>query len=132
MRQRWTRGGAVEFPVLFNPRTSRRSLGCCFDWARIVSKGRTDVDGGLAADDLRGERGQGGRIERIRILDRQSVLSDDVAHVVKSFGRWSPANCVVCAALSERVWRVEVAELRRVTSFRRRFRAATGEWNANG
>ena len=40
--------------------------------------------------------------------------------------------CVVCAALSERVWRVEVAELRRVTSFRRRFRAATGEWNANG
>lgn len=93
MRQRWTRGGAVEFPMLFNPRTSRR----CFDWARIVSKGRTDVDGGLAADDLRGERGQGGRIERVRILDRQSVLSDDVAHVVKSFGRWSPANSALFA-----------------------------------
>ena len=62
-----------------------------------LREGRTDVDGGLAADDLRGERGQGGRSERGCVLDRQSVLSYDVTHV-ESFGpvTVTGALCAAC------------------------------------
>ena len=99
VRQRgaWRGGGREEARVarrierrtmiddrLFNPKT-------LFARDRSVearrgerSRGRTDVDRRLARDDLRGERRQRARVERLRVLHGEPVVADDVAHGERS------------------------------------------------
>lgn len=67
-------------------RPSSRAIGRSIDRSRRGerSRGRTDVDRRLARDDLRRERRQRARVERLRVLHGEPVVADDVAHGERS------------------------------------------------